>query len=151
PNWPIAAYLSGLTLTALWIERQLQSLHAWYRRLTKSGLISACILGVAMTLLMCRSDFVQPLLGRLAGAPTAERPLPLRRFDPTCRLRGWRFLAQEVDRLRDELHAAGAEPVLAASSWTLPGELGFYCVGHPTVYSLEIGRASCRERVVVEG
>src|SRR5262249_18528595 len=61
---------------------------------------------------------------------------PLRRFDPTCRLRGWRFLAAAVDQLREELQADGIEPVLAASSWTLPGELGFYCQGHPVVYSL---------------
>src|SRR5262249_37089353 len=27
-------------------------------------------------------------------------------------------------------------PVLAATSWALPGEIGFYCQGHPTVYNI---------------
>jgi hypothetical protein len=30
----------------------------------------------------------------------------------------------------------GSDVVLAGTSWTLPGELGFYCDGHPTVYSV---------------
>jgi hypothetical protein len=60
----------------------------------------------------------------------------MRRFDPTCRLRGWHYLASELDRILSELRAEGIEPVLAASSWTLPGEMGFYCADHPAVYSL---------------
>jgi hypothetical protein len=60
----------------------------------------------------------------------------IRQFDPTCRLRGWQTLAAEVDRLRAELRAEGAEPVLAGTSWWLPGELGFYCQGQPAVYSV---------------
>jgi hypothetical protein len=62
--------------------------------------------------------------------------MPLRRVDPTCRLRGWRTLATEVDRVCAELRAQGIEPVLAGSGWTFPGELGFYCAGHPQVFSL---------------
>ena len=41
-----------------------------------------------------------------------------------------------VDRLRQELAARGEEPVVAATHWSLPGVLGAYCTGHPTVYSL---------------
>src|SRR5205807_10588185 len=52
------------------------------------------------------------------------------------RLRGWRFLAAAVDAMRDRLRQEGVESVLAANSWSIPGELGFYCTGHPTVYSL---------------
>src|SRR5262249_24975089 len=55
--------------------------------------------------------------------------------DPTCRLRGWKFLAAEIDRLRQQLRDEGTEPLLAGTSWTLPGEIGFYCEGNPTVYS----------------
>jgi hypothetical protein len=93
-------------------------------------------LGLAVTLIMYRSDWIQPVLAQLAGPPTAERPLPLRRFDPTCRLRGWRTLTAEIDRLRDVLRAEEIEPILAGSSWGLPGEIAFYCRGNPTVYSL---------------
>jgi hypothetical protein len=63
--------------------------------------------------------------------------MPLRRLDPTCRLRGWRTsLAAAVDRVRERLRREGAEPLVAASVWYEPGELGFYCQGHPVVYSL---------------
>lgn len=136
PNWPVTAYLSGLILAAAWLGDQLQDQRLWYRRLTQVSLSVACSLGLAMTLFVHRSELLYPPLARLAGAPTERQPLPLRRFDPTCRLRGWRVLAAGVDSVRAEQQAAGREVVLAASSWTLPGELGFYCSGHPVVYSL---------------
>ena len=62
--------------------------------------------------------------------------MPLRRFDPTCRLRGFHYLAETVDELRGRLRTENEDPVLAASSWALPGELGVYCAGHPQAYSL---------------
>jgi hypothetical protein len=55
-------------------------------------------------------------------------------------LRGWRELAAEVDRLRDELYA-GTDPVVVAGGWSIPDELAFYCQGHPTVYSLGLALA----------
>ncbi len=135
PNWPITAYLSGLVLAAAWLSRQIRSRRTAYRNLTLAGLAGACCLGLGLTTLLHHSEWFQPMLLRIAGPPTAEHPLPLRRFDPTCRLRGWRVLAAEVDRLRADLRARGTEPLLAGSSWTLPGELAFYCRGNPTVYS----------------
>jgi hypothetical protein len=136
PNWPVTAYLSGLVLTAAWLEQQLLSPRVGYRRLIGTSVVCACTLGVVGTVLMHHSEWVQPVLLRFSGPATPERPLPLRRFDPTCRLRGWRVLAAEVDRVREELRAEGIEPLLAGSAWTLPGELGFYCAGNPVVYSL---------------
>jgi len=136
PNWPITAYISGGVLAAEWIVRQLQAPTLWYRRLAAASLAAACLLGILVTAFMLRSELAQPVLLRISGRPSANHPLPLRRFDPTCRLRGWKYLGQEVDRIRDELRAKGIEPILVGSGWTLPGELGFYCEGHPTVYSL---------------
>jgi hypothetical protein len=139
PNWPVTAYLSGIVLGASWLSRQLRSPKGWYRRLTLACLSAACVLGLLVTLVMHRSEVARPVLLRLSGPPSASHPLPLRRFDPTCRLRGWHYLGTEIDRYRRELVAQGVEPILVATSWTLPGELGFYCQGHPEVYS--IGRA----------
>ena len=51
--------------------------------------------------------------------------MPLRRVDPTSRLRGWRHLAAEVDRLRGELESDGIQPVLATERWTQTSELRF--------------------------
>jgi hypothetical protein len=135
PNWPVTAYLSGLVLTAGWLGQQLQAPRPWWRWGTAAGVGMACGLGLLLTVLVHQSRWIQPLLVRWSGPPSAARPLPLRRLDPTCRLRGWRTLAAAVDRVRAELHARGIEPLLAGSAWTLPGELAFYCAGHPAVYS----------------
>jgi hypothetical protein len=140
PNWPITAYISGLVLAAGWLTRQLRSSHAWYRKLTIINLALTCSLGLAITIIMHRTDLVASVLMRVSGPPSSEHPHPLRRFDPTCRLRGWRTLAHELDHIRNELRDRGIEPVVAASSWMLPGEIGFYCEGHPAVYSVGLAQ-----------
>jgi hypothetical protein len=140
PNWPITTYLSGLVLTSAWLSERLAAPQNRYGRwVLGGGLAAACVIGATLTVVLHHADWIQSLFLRISGPATVEQPLPLRRFDPTCRLRGWRTLALAVDRLRVELRARGEEPLLAAWSWTLPGELGFYCSEHPVVYSL--GRA----------
>jgi hypothetical protein len=135
-NWPVTAYLSGLVLAAAWLARQFDSPRRWYRLATGVNLGLACVLGLMVTLFMHHSDWLHPLLAKLAGPPTEKNLFPVRRFDPTCRLRGWRTLAAHVDAVRARLTAEGIEPVLAGNSWSLPGELGVYCAGHPQAYSL---------------
>jgi 4-amino-4-deoxy-L-arabinose transferase-like glycosyltransferase len=136
-NWPVTAYLSGLVLSANWLARQLDDPRRWYRRVTARLLGLACVLGLAVTMFMHHSEWLYPVLTRLAGPPTQTNPFPLRRFDPTCRLRGWRTLAAAVDGFRMRLsQEEGCEPVLAGSNWNMPGELGVYCAGHPQAYSL---------------
>jgi hypothetical protein len=135
-NWPITAYLSGVVVVAGWLHRQLQSPRLGYRCATAAGLVSTCALGMFIIVLMHHSEWFQGTLMRLSGPPTAQQPLPRRRFDPTCRLRGWQTLGRVVDGLRDELHAGGSDALLAATSWNVPGEIAFYCRGHPDVYSL---------------
>jgi hypothetical protein len=134
PNWPVVAYLSGMVLAAGWLARQVQAREAWYRRLAIGGLASACALGLGMTLLLHYSAWAYPVLARFSTGD-----LRVRKLDPTCRLRGWRTLASEVDRRRAEVRANGIEPLIAGSGWSLPGELAFYCHENPPVYSF--GRA----------
>jgi 4-amino-4-deoxy-L-arabinose transferase-like glycosyltransferase len=136
PNWPITAYVSGLVLAAGWLSQQLQANTGWYRRLAWANLAATCLLGLVVSVFMHHSDWLYPALAKVAPLPTEKNPFPLRRFDPTCRLRGWHTLTAEVDHLRDRLHAEGNDAVLAGAGWALPGELGFYCAGHPTVYSI---------------
>lgn len=135
-NWPVTAYLSGGVLAAMWLASQLASPQPAHRAWMASYLALACAGGLAVTALAHRSELARPALVSLGGPPSEQRPFPLRRLDPTCRLRGYRALAAAVDRLRDELAARGQEPVVAATHWSLPGELGAYCGGQPTVYSL---------------
>jgi hypothetical protein len=136
-NWPVTTYLSGLVLAAAWVGRQLRSSTSWYRRLSVGCLGLTCVAGVLGTVYLHHSELLYPVLAQWVGVPRPENPFPLRRLDPTCRLRGWRVgLAAAVDRERLRLQAEGVEPVLAACSWTHPGELGVYCAGHPVVYSV---------------
>jgi hypothetical protein len=133
-NWPVTAYLSGLVLAAAWLGRQLDSPTVWYRRLTQFNLGLACTGGLLLILFMHESDWTFPILAKLVGPARPDQPAPLRRVDPTCRLRGWRTtLAVEVDRLRAQLRQQGTEPILAGSTWNIPGELGLYCEGQPQV------------------
>jgi len=136
PNWPVTAYISGLVLAAGWLA-ELWSTGSRTRRLwLGANLAGASVLGLVVIGLMHYSELAHPVLASLAGPPREGRPTPLRKFDPTCRLRGWPHLAEEVDKLRAELSALGEEPVLAAGSWSMPGEISFYCEGQPPVYSL---------------
>jgi 4-amino-4-deoxy-L-arabinose transferase-like glycosyltransferase len=136
-NWPVTAYLSGLVLSAAWLARQWDDPRRWYRRTTVINLGLASFIGLAVTVFMHHSEWLYPILSQLAGEPTQTNLFPLRRFDPTCRLRGWQTLSSAVDDLRVRLRQEeGREPVLAGSSWNMPGELGVYCAGHPQAYSL---------------
>jgi Dolichyl-phosphate-mannose-protein mannosyltransferase len=136
-NWPVAGYLSGMVLVAAWLERQLTAPSQSYRRLAQVPLIAVCALGLVITAAIHNSRLAHPLVALVTRPPSVAEPFPLRKVDPTCRLRGWRHLAAELDTLRGEIAAAeGTEPVLAGIHWGLPGELGFYCAGHPAVYSV---------------
>lgn len=147
PNWPVTMYLSGLVLTAFWLGRRLEAPvtdtgdasatpRATRRRVAFIGMAGASALGLALIGLLHFSGAIRPLLARVAGPASVERPFPQRTLDPTCRLRGWRHLAAEVDRLRAELRQQGIEPVLAGYNWWIPGQVAFYCQDHPEVYSI---------------
>ncbi len=100
------------------------------------GVVGCLVLSLALTLVMHRTDWLYPQLALVAGEPTAVQPYPLRRLDPTCRLRGWKELGQEVDRVCAELRERGIDPVIVGSGWSLPGLLGVYCAGQPETYSV---------------
>jgi hypothetical protein len=135
-NWAVTAYLSGMVLVAAWLTDLFRSPQPGVRRFARLSTATTCALGLALIVAVHFPTVTRPILLSISGPPSRSRPFPLRRFDPTCRLRGWRTLAAEVYRIREQLRTAGADPVIAGSNWTLPGMLGVYCAGHPTVYSL---------------
>jgi hypothetical protein len=136
PNWPVTAYLSGLVLAAGWLAEQLTSVETSKSRNAKICIAAACTLGLALIVFVHHTEWFHPALAPLVGEPTESRPHPLRRMDPTCRLRGWQFLACQLELLRERLRGEGIDPILAGSNWTLPGEVAFYCPDNPAVYSL---------------
>ena len=129
-NWPVAAYIAGLVLAVAWVREQ------WHVRWVRNGLIFAVCLGLGISFVLHFPATVRPVLASLTGSPTEKTPAPIRKLDPMCRLLGWRILAAEVDAVRDRVtQDTGRDPVLAGMVWTIPGELAFYCRGHPEAYS----------------
>jgi hypothetical protein len=135
-NWPVAAYLSGMVLAGAWLYRQCRKTSPLRQRLLFGSAITVGMLGLLMSILAHNSSLVLPMLARVVGEPSTENPTPLRRIDPTCRMRGWQELGRQVDEFRAALQVQGIEPVIAASRWNYASELAFYCKGHPQVYSL---------------
>jgi hypothetical protein len=135
-NWPAAAYLSGFVLAVGWVARQLASDSRPYRRLAAACLAAGVGIGVTVSVVARYPATAVSIFASLAAPPSDAEPAPIRKLDPTARLRGWRALAAEVDRLRGEVEREeGRDPLITATAWTVPGELGFYCRGNPRVYS----------------
>jgi hypothetical protein len=135
-NWPAAAYVGGLVLAVAWVRREWSHPARWRRVHAKLGLAAAAVTGLLLSVGLRFPALTRPLLASLAGPQADPDSPPLRKFDPTCRLRGWRTLAAELDRIRDRVTLdTGDDPVLVGMVWTTPGELSFYCRGHPEAYS----------------
>lgn len=136
PNWPVPAYVSGLVLAAHWLEKHIATGPMWKRVYLGGSCVLAGAAGMAVTMCSFHVQWIRPVLVQWAGAPTEAKPMPLRRFDPTCRLRGWRYLGTEVAALENELSAAGERPVVAGSRWYYASEISFYTNGRFDVLSL---------------
>jgi 4-amino-4-deoxy-L-arabinose transferase-like glycosyltransferase len=135
-NWPVTCYLSGMVLAAPWLVGKCKEATRRRRGWYVGSMATSAILGVAAVVFILDIEPFRPLLARLAGPPTELNALPIRRYDPTCRLRGWHFLGKRVDEICSDLQRDGDEPIIAASRWTMASELAFYCKGHPSVYSV---------------
>ena len=135
-NWPIAAYVSGLILAVDWLAYRFEVAGQLWCRAHRAFLSLAVCAGLAMTFILHYPAIAQPLFVAISGAPSAATPMPLRKYDPSPRLRGWRNLASAVDELRTKLALMGEDPIIVATYWTSPGELSFYCAGHPDVYCI---------------
>lgn len=137
-NWPAAAYVSGFVLCVAWVREQLEGAH----HKPVSRLVSAGVaVGLALSTLVHFPGLMRGALASVAG-PAADptelkgNPTPIRKFDPTARLRGWQHLGTEVDAVRARVRAeTGTDPLVAGTVWNLPGALGVYCEGHPETYS----------------
>ena len=127
-NWPVTAYLAGVPLVLVWFN----GLKGQFSVVATRSAIAMLALGTILVFFLHASPVVQPLLARLAGPPTESNPTPLRRLDPTCRLMGWKQLANYVDFIR----VSDPSLVVAVHRWSSVGLLGFYCQGRPRVESL---------------
>lgn len=136
PNWPATAYLPGVILAVAWLRRQFACDSTAYRRLVLACLVVGTLASVSLAVVARFPQLALPLFAKFAAEPTDDQLAPVRNLDPTARLRGWKHLAGEVDKLRELARSEdGQEPLIGAMVWTLPGELGFYCRGNPQVYT----------------
>ncbi len=137
PNWPVAAYLSGSILGMLWVLEAARSPIAWQRTFIKINAAVACSVCFLITLACHNSRAVWPFMAGVAKQIKSDDLYSIRRVDPTCRLRGFRTLGNEIDKIRHEITGRElTDPILAGLQWNMPGEISFYCDGHPKTYSL---------------
>jgi 4-amino-4-deoxy-L-arabinose transferase-like glycosyltransferase len=144
-NWPVAAYLSGSILMVAWILDARRSSSAWLRRLVRINLPLACVCSLAITVISHDTHMIRTWLFDVAKRFRPNDPFAVRLLDPSCRMRGWAQLGRELDEVRHQVEEEDGEaPMMAGMYWNVPGEIGFYCEGHPKVYSL--GPFICERR-----
>jgi 4-amino-4-deoxy-L-arabinose transferase-like glycosyltransferase len=127
PNWDAVSFIS-LGLFAV---------HYWHERLENRWVTTFCtaaiLLGFVISLFSLDSDLL-----RSAG-------FRFWRNDPSDRLRGWKTMTAEVERLRDDLETKlGERLFLIADERHRASEISFYLKdkrlegpGHPPVYIVE--------------
>ncbi len=124
PNWDCLAFLSlGVLAISYWRERSASREKA--RNWTNAAIILGLLMSATLLALMLNS----------AGVPG-------RKHDPTERIRGWRPLAEAVQKVRDDFEKRTGKPVfLIADDRDRAAELAFYLPekrvegpGHPPVY-----------------
>lgn len=121
PNWPITAYITGLTLGG-WMLWERMHLRAW-----RWSAIGFAVVGILLSILVHCSDVLYPIHAYFLPDVSP------RKWDATCRLKGWSTLASRVDELRK---ANGKEILLLGSNWSYTGALAFHLPDQPTVYCL---------------
>jgi hypothetical protein len=136
PNWPVLGLVAGCPVLALWLARRLGAADD-VRRFTRRLVITGVALGLLLTVLARRSDWLLPITGRLADRASPLNPTPLADYELTARLRGWRELGAAVGELLARERAAGRAPFVMTDDYQTASEIAFYCPGNPTVYSAQ--------------
>ncbi len=127
-NWSAPAHVSLVVLMGWWLSKRRVGLGC-------AALWLVCILGLTV---LQHTQWVYPAIARLKvlPAPTPDRPAPIRKLDPTCRMVGYRDLVPEVARQIDALRAQGLDPFVLAPTYPLTATLEFHLPGQPEVYCL---------------
>jgi hypothetical protein len=137
-NWAAPAHVAVLVLIAGWFDDRLTRADVLGR--STRGLAWGCgglwVLSLVTLSAAQHTEWFYPLAARLLPAPSAERPAPMRRLDPTCRFRGYREIAPEVGQRLAALRAEGLNPFVLAPTYTVASALSFYLPGQPEAYCL---------------
>jgi hypothetical protein len=98
--------------------------------------VAAWTFCLAAVIAIHHTEWFYPVVARWTPAPTKRWPAPMRRFDPTCRMRGHGALAQAVEARLAALKAQGKTPFIMTATYALTSTLSFYLPGHPEAYCL---------------
>lgn len=121
PNWPVTAYVTGLILAAGMLRERWTSVR-WRR----TALIVS-VVGLMFSGMIYHTEWLYPI--HEAVAPQVSP----RKWDPTCRLKGFPTLAAAVQALRQR---ESMPPLLIGSNWSYTGALAFHLPDKPTVYCI---------------
>lgn len=137
PNWPVAAYLSGSVLSIALLSEIWRSPRVRLRRLVNCSIGVVVVIGTLATIALHDTRMYTGIIARFDHENPTEPGAPFRKYDPAARLKGSRYLAGELDAIRDRLISSGiGDPLLVEMRWDRPGLFGFYCKGHPQAYSI---------------
>jgi hypothetical protein len=126
PNWTAPAFVSlGILTTSWWLNSTRENRTVTV--LCVAGLVTAAL----MTIVTLDLDLL-----RVAGLKVPYR------LDPSARLRGWRSVAEQIEKFRNEFEQKLGEPVfLIGNKYQTASMLSFYLrdpriedPGHPPVY-----------------
>lgn len=141
-NWMVPGYIALLVLSGASLERVL-----FAGGMKAKAIILAWSGCVALIGLLHHTEWTYPLVARFVPAPTKRWPAPLRRFDPTCRLRGHQGLARKVDGILARLRARGEDPFVLTTTYALTATLEFQLAGQPETYCLSWNYGMTRDPV----
>lgn len=130
-NWPAPAYF-GLTILAAWfLARRLRSAAEW--RPWRGWFYAAVGLAAVAMPLIHHSQWLYPLNGLLnrVASLVRERPVEVRDWDPSFRLRGWEELGRAVGT---HLEALGPGAFVLCEKYDVAGLMAFYVPGRPRTF-----------------
>ena len=135
-NWSAPAHVSLVVLIGWWLSRR-PFAQGFKSRAWRPYIIIWTLCMTALTGFQHAAWFY-PIAARLnlTPAPSAAIPVPLRIYEPSSRLLGYRDLAPEVTRHMEALRVEGLNPFVLAPTYTLASTLTFHLPGQPEVYCL---------------
>jgi hypothetical protein len=129
-NWAAPAHLALVALMAWWLADRV------HQPLPRRWFVAVWAFSLTFLSAVQHTEWFYPLFRGWVPGPTAARPAPLRRLEPTCRMRGYRELAPAVEARLASLRAQGLDPFVLVPTYTLASTLSFYLPGQPEVYCI---------------
>ena len=130
-NWMAAGYIPVVVLIGIRIDSLLAR-----RRGRAIVYLAAWCVSLAGVIAMHHTEWFYPSLSSWLPPSTELCPAPLRRYDPTARMRGHKALSQAVAERLTALRSSGLSPFVLTPTYGLASSLCFYLPDHPETYCL---------------